>query len=43
MTLYSPILAEWSERQAQLRSDAIAIQFQDRTLTYGELDARANR
>lgn len=43
MTLASPILAEWSERQAKLRPDAIAIQFQNRTLTYGELEARANR
>lgn len=43
MTLNIPYLAEWSERQAQLRPDAIAIQFQNRTLTYGELDARANR
>jgi acyl-CoA synthetase (AMP-forming)/AMP-acid ligase II len=43
MTLDNPILAEWSEQQAQLRPNAIAIQFQDRTLTYGELDRRADR
>jgi fatty-acyl-CoA synthase len=37
------ILARWSERQARERPDAIAIQFQNRRLTYGQLDARANR
>jgi len=39
----NPILAEWSERQAKLRPDDVAIQFQNRTLTYGELETRANR
>lgn len=43
MTPNSPILADWSELQAELRPNDVAIQFQDRTLTYGELDARANR
>ncbi len=43
MTENSPILAEWSERQAKLRPNDVAIQFQDRTLAYGELDLRANR
>ena len=42
MTLENPILAEWSEQQAKLRPNDVAIQFQNRTLTYGELDARAN-
>jgi acyl-CoA synthetase (AMP-forming)/AMP-acid ligase II len=42
MTIESPILAEWTTLQARLRPNAVAVQFEDRQLTYAELDARAN-
>nr|WJJ09222.1 non-ribosomal peptide synthase [Streptomyces spectabilis] len=36
-------LHTWFERTAASRPDAVAVEFEDRRLSYGELNARANR